>query len=185
MVHPGVVRMFGRRGVATPPPTEIDMSESTDVAWVKARNDPALWHRATMATLAYLGDRHGFLPWVVQQPNMDRATAGWLLLWLQGSRYLRGAQSDYWARISDGEVVRLLNSLGAGRQLESAAAKADDVVCRVGKANAARECAPDGVPTIQQRHSIQKMVGTAPSAPLPTLRPWRMCCRTVNSIAAS
>jgi hypothetical protein len=26
----------------------------------------------------------------------------------------------------------------------------------VGKANAARECAVDGVPTIQQRHSIQK-----------------------------
>jgi hypothetical protein len=33
----------------------------------------------------------------------------------------------------------------------------------VGKANAARECAPDGVPTIQQRRSIQKMVGTATS----------------------
>jgi hypothetical protein len=40
----------------------------------------------------------------------------------------------------------------------------------VGKANEARECAPDGVPTIQQRRSIQKMAGTAPSPPLPTLR---------------
>jgi hypothetical protein len=31
---------------------------------------------------------------------------------------------------------------------------------RVGKANGARECAPDGVPTIQSRIGI-KMVGTA------------------------
>jgi hypothetical protein len=92
-------------------PTEIDMSESKDVAWVRGRNDPALWHQAAMATLAYLGDRHGFLPWLVQQPNMDRATAGWLFLWLRGSRYLRGEQWDYWAKISDSEVVQLLASL--------------------------------------------------------------------------
>ena len=92
-------------------PKEIDMEVASDVAWVKARNDPALWHQAAIATVAYLGDKHGFLPWLVQQPNMDRATAGWLLFWLQGSRYLCGEQSDYGARIPDGEVVQLLNLL--------------------------------------------------------------------------
>jgi hypothetical protein len=37
----------------------------------------------------------------------------------------------------------------------------------VGKANGSRECVPDGVPTIQQRRSIEKMVGTARRAPCP------------------
>jgi len=94
-------------------PNEIDMSVPSDVAWVKARNDPALWHQAMIATLAYLGDKHGFLPWLVQQPNMDRATAGWLLFWVQGSRYLRGEQHSYWARIHDDEVTQILNALCA------------------------------------------------------------------------
>jgi hypothetical protein len=40
----------------------------------------------------------------------------------------------------------------------------------VGKANGPRECAPDGVPTIQREDVRKKMVGTAPRAPLPTLR---------------
>jgi predicted secreted protein len=39
----------------------------------------------------------------------------------------------------------------------------------VGKANGSRECAPDGVPTIQDNERAI-MVGTAQSAPLPTLR---------------
>jgi hypothetical protein len=44
---------------------------------------------------------------------------------------------------------------------------------RVGKANGSRERAPDDrlrVPTIQDNELAMKMVGTARSAPLPTLR---------------
>jgi hypothetical protein len=33
---------------------EIDMAEAEHAAWVKAQRDPALWHQAAMATLAYL-----------------------------------------------------------------------------------------------------------------------------------
>ena len=32
---------------------EIDMSEADHAAWVKAQRDPALWHQAAMAALAY------------------------------------------------------------------------------------------------------------------------------------
>ena len=59
-------------------PEEIDMSEAGHVAWVKAQRDPALWHQAAMAALAYRGDDHGFLHWLLEQPEMDRATAGWI-----------------------------------------------------------------------------------------------------------
>lgn len=71
-------------------PEELDMAEEKDVAWVQAQRDPALWHLATMAALAYRGDHYGFLNWVLQQPETDRATAGWIFLWAEGSRYLRG-----------------------------------------------------------------------------------------------
>jgi len=69
---------------------EIDMAEAADVARVKAARDPALWHEAAMAALAHRGDPHGFLPWLVEQPELDRATAGWIFLWAEGSSYLRG-----------------------------------------------------------------------------------------------
>jgi len=92
-------------------PQELDMSEPRDVAWVKARNDPEIWHQAAIATIAYLGDKHGFLPWLVQQPAMDRATAAWLLLNFEAPRYLRGEDYSFWARIHDDDVRSLFNAL--------------------------------------------------------------------------
>lgn len=92
-------------------PDEIDMERAADVALVKSLNDPALWHEAATAVFAYLGDPHGFLPWLIQQPGLDRATAGWLLLWPQGSRFLRGETDSFYARIPDREVVGLLTAL--------------------------------------------------------------------------
>lgn len=71
-------------------PEELDMAEEKDVAWVQAQRDPALWHQATIAALAYRGDHYGFLNWVLQQPETDRATAGWIFFWAEGARYLRG-----------------------------------------------------------------------------------------------
>jgi hypothetical protein len=71
--------------------SEFDITDASDVSRIKKHRDPALWHQAAMAALAYKGDPHGFLPWLVQQPKMDRATAGWIFLWAEGSRYLRGA----------------------------------------------------------------------------------------------
>jgi hypothetical protein len=73
---------------------ELDMAEAEHAAWVKAQRDPALWHQAAMAALAYRGDGHGFLPWLLEQPEMDRATAGWIFLWPEGSLYLRG-ETDF------------------------------------------------------------------------------------------
>lgn len=94
-------------------PTEIDMSNLADVAWVKSQKDPALWHHAAIAVIAYCHDDHGFLQWLIKQREMDRATAGWLLLWPEGSLYLRGQTShfgllDY---TSESEMVQILNTL--------------------------------------------------------------------------
>ncbi|MES2444886.1 MAG: hypothetical protein V4574_18845 [Pseudomonadota bacterium] len=95
-------------------PEELDIAEAADVAWIKASGDSALWHEAAMAALAYRGDPHGFLPWLVEQPAMDRATAGWLFLWSEGTTYLRGERSfPYFDNISSQAYVDLMDALCA------------------------------------------------------------------------
>ncbi|HLO76024.1 MAG TPA: hypothetical protein VK196_06160 [Magnetospirillum sp.] len=96
---------------STPAPREIDMADAADVAWVQAQRDPALWHLATMAALAYRGNRHGFVHWVLRQPELDRATAGWIFLWAEGSRYLRGKTDFYPSHVSGDEMLDLLRAV--------------------------------------------------------------------------
>lgn len=85
----------------------IDVAAAADVAWIRKQRDPALWHAAVMAALAYRGDPHGFLPWVLEQPKLDRASAGWILLWAEGSRYLRGKTEFPLNTMQDARVVEL------------------------------------------------------------------------------
>lgn len=82
------------RVLNTPASKKIDMASKKAVAKVQAHRDPMLWHHATMAALAYRGDKHGFGHWVLQQPETDRATAAWIFLWAEGSRYLLG-ETDF------------------------------------------------------------------------------------------
>lgn len=96
---------------------EFDMAEAADVARVKAVRDPALWHEAAMAALAYRGDPHGFLPWLVKQPELDRATAGWIFLWAEGSRYLRGDRRFPFDHCADDAMVTLFAALCARSEL--------------------------------------------------------------------
>ena len=97
----------------TPARNKIDMAKAKAVAKVQSQRDPALWHQATMAALAYRGDRHGFLHWVLQQPETDRATAGWIFLWAEGSRYLRGETDFPLENMASGKVVDLLRAVCA------------------------------------------------------------------------
>jgi hypothetical protein len=90
---------------------ELDMAEAEHAAWVKAQRDPALWHQAAMAALAYRGDGHGFLPWLLEQPEMDRATAGWIFLWPEGSLYLRGETDFPLNHITSEGMVALFRAL--------------------------------------------------------------------------
>ncbi len=68
----------------------LDMCDAAHVEWVKSQNDPELWHAAAVAVLVYLGDPQQFLLWLVEQPEMDRATAGYVFLGRGGARYLEG-----------------------------------------------------------------------------------------------
>jgi hypothetical protein len=90
---------------------EIDMAEAEHVAWVKTQRDPTLWHQAAMAALAYRGDDHGFLSWLLGQPEMDRATGGWIFLWAEGSRYLRGETQFPLNYITTEKMMELFRSL--------------------------------------------------------------------------
>ena len=93
-------------------PDEIDITKAADVDWVKAQADPAIWHEAAVAALAYRGDTHGFVPWLVQQPDMDRATAGWILLASPFREFLTGAHASMWATgVTVPELVEILTAL--------------------------------------------------------------------------
>lgn len=93
-------------------PDEIDITKPADVDWVKAQGDSAIWHEAAVAALAYVGDEHGFLTWLVQQPQMDRATAGWMLLWSPFREFLTGDRASMFATgVSVPYLVEILTAL--------------------------------------------------------------------------
>ena len=73
---------------------ELNMCDAEHVAWVQSQRDPELWHVAAMAIANTLGDPHGFLVWLADQPETDRATAGYFFLGAFGADYLRG-QTDF------------------------------------------------------------------------------------------
>ena len=100
--------MFDRR---TAPSAEIDVAEEEHVAWIRSQRDASLWHQAAMAALAYRSDPHGFVPWVLAQPELDRATAGWLFLWPEGSRYLRGQRSFLLDHVSSERMLAIFRAV--------------------------------------------------------------------------
>ena len=73
---------------------DLNMRDREHVDWAKSQRDPELWHAAAIAVVNYLGDPHGFLVWLADQPEMDRATAGYVFLGVYGADYLRG-QTDF------------------------------------------------------------------------------------------
>ena len=101
------------RVLKTPASKKIDIASKSGVAKAQASREPALWHQAAMAALAYRGDKHGFLPWVLQQPEMDRATAGWIFLWAEGSRYLSGDTDFLLDHIASNKMVELFHAVCA------------------------------------------------------------------------
>lgn len=95
-------------------PETLDVTDARDVAWIKAHGDPQLWHEAAVAAVAYVGDPHKFLPWLVEQRDMDIATAAWLFLWPEGSYYLRGEGAEIFSmldNLSAEEAVSLMDKL--------------------------------------------------------------------------
>jgi hypothetical protein len=132
--------MFDRQ---TAPSAEIDVSEEEHIAWIRSQRDASLWHQATMAALAYRSDTHDFIPWVLMQPELDRATAGWLFLWPEGSRYLRG-ERNFPLNISSEKMLAIFravcersegvgfanDSLGLDPDFEPERLRALDVVAR-------------------------------------------------------
>ena len=54
---------------------ELSTHNREHVDWVKSQRDPELWHVFATA-LVVSGDPHGFLVWLFDQPETDRATAG-------------------------------------------------------------------------------------------------------------
>src|SRR5688572_313207 len=87
------------------------MRDRGHVDWVKSQRDPELWHVAAIAVLNYLGDPRGFLVWLMDQPETDRATAGYVFFGAYGSAYLRG-QTDFGGEgLSDQEWLNAMQAV--------------------------------------------------------------------------
>ena len=84
------------------PFNELNMCDAEHVGWVKSQRDPELWHAAAIAIVNTVGDPHGFLVWLADQPETDRATAGYFFLGVFGADYLRG-QTDFLGEGLSGE----------------------------------------------------------------------------------
>jgi hypothetical protein len=80
---------------------ELNMRDPEHVDWVKSQRDPELWHAAAIAVTNYLGDPHGFLVWLMDQPETDRATAGYVFFGAYGSAYLRGETEFFGGALLD------------------------------------------------------------------------------------
>jgi hypothetical protein len=83
---------------------DLNMCDAEHVAWVKSQRDPELWHAAAICVLVYLGDPQRFLLWLIDQPEMDRATAGYVFLGREGQRYLQGQKEFYGEGLSGDDL---------------------------------------------------------------------------------
>lgn len=91
-------------------PDTISVILEEDVAWLKSQSNPAIWHEAASSCVVFLGDPHGFLPWLIKQPNLDRTTAGLIFLGVGGQRYLKNPK-EYHSKVKHEEMGQILNAL--------------------------------------------------------------------------
>jgi hypothetical protein len=90
---------------------ELNLRDLQHVDWVKSRRDPELWHVATIAIVNTLGDPHAFLVWLMDQPETDRATAGYVFFGAYGSAYLRGQTEFGGEGLSDQQWLSAMQAI--------------------------------------------------------------------------
>ena len=90
---------------------DLNMRDPEHVDWVKSQRDPELWHAATIAIVNTLGDPRGFLEWLAEQPETDRATAGYVFFGVYGSAYLRGEREFGGEGLSSDEWLRAMEAI--------------------------------------------------------------------------
>jgi hypothetical protein len=93
------------------PYDDLNMRDPEHVEWVKSQRDPELWHAATMAVVIHLGDPRGFLVWLADQPELDRATAGYVFLGVGGAEYLRGRRERSGEGLSGQEWLNAMDAI--------------------------------------------------------------------------
>jgi hypothetical protein len=90
---------------------ELNMRDQEHVDWVKLQRDPELWHAAAIAIVNTVGDPHGFLVWLADQPETDRATAGYFFLGVFGADYLRGETDFLGEGLSGAQWLRAMAAM--------------------------------------------------------------------------
>ena len=90
---------------------ELNMRDGEHVEWVKSQRDPELWHAATIAIVNHVGDPRGFLVWLADQPETDRATAGYVFFGVYGADYLRGKNEFHGEGLSEEERLRAMEAI--------------------------------------------------------------------------
>ncbi|MET4131356.1 hypothetical protein ABIE62_000468 [Porphyrobacter sp. MBR-155] len=71
--------MFGRKSTSEPGSSplrdSLDFTNADDMAWVKQRGDPLIWHVVALSMVIFGVENEDFMAWLVEQERMDRVTA--------------------------------------------------------------------------------------------------------------
>lgn len=109
----------------TLPFDSLDLCNKDHFEWLKTQRDPELWHVAAMAAFAYTDDPHQFLSWLIEQPELDRSTAGFLFLAGNAGRYLKGETRFYGNGMSGNPYPDLMKRLA--KRSETCGFSRDDI----------------------------------------------------------
>ena len=90
---------------------DFNLRDPLHVEWAQSQRDPEFWHACTMAIVNTLGDPQGFLVWLMDQPETDRATAGYIFFGVFGADYLRGKTDFGGEGLSDEEWLNAMRAV--------------------------------------------------------------------------
>lgn len=88
---------------------ELDLDNIAHIEWLKSRNNPADNFEVVSAEMCFHNDPHHFIDWLIDQPDMDRGTAGFIFFGAGGLERVMGL--PYYGRVSPQWADRLLYAL--------------------------------------------------------------------------
>lgn len=92
-------------------PITIDCTNVEDVKRAEALRDSELHHYVAQGVLVHTADPQNYILWLIEQMETDRATLGWIFLWMNGGRFLQGLGGYGSEWLTAGKAGRILQAI--------------------------------------------------------------------------
>ncbi len=89
----------------------LDLDNIEHIEWLKIHNNPADNFEVVSAEMCFRNDPHQFIDWLIDQPDLDRGTAGFIFFGAGGLERVMGSQ--HYGRVDPEWADRLLYALCA------------------------------------------------------------------------